>query len=1039
MIQRFILLAFALLLWSNALCAKPRTESQARLIAEQYTVQRFSRSELAQLRSSDVPLLTLVSSPAMGADMMSARSAKPEAAPMPMATAYYVYNVGSERGYVMVSGDDLLPEVIAYAEEGAFLVDAEQPEHIASFLAEVRATLRYLVEQGRSLVVPRTSQLRPEGVQPLLGDIRWGQAAPFNDLCPVKAEGKSVVGCVATAIAQIMRYHQWPVRGKGVCSYREYDGTQHRVDFSQYTYDWDMMPPMPGEDAPQPVRDALSLLSYHVGVVSRMQYSPNGSGTNSQYPKEGLYKYFKYKGNIELCARKNYQIAQWIDLIAQELNERRPIYYAGASRTVGHAFVCDGYDSRGYFHINFGWNGVADGYFLLYAISPDELGIGGGTSYDGFNDNQEVLIGIEPDRDGSSERTVGERISALSLSVSCQDNQTIQLQDASIELTSAMSYTTRFCLSITPTEEGAKSYYGDFGQEQTLEYHTYYLYAQRHLHEVPSVDLKKLGLPTRNASYIVTLTYEGMNGEKIPVRHCNGGYSEALVSFDASGKATSDIPSLEPRIALTDIIDPNLRGYNESSLTLCVDNLSKEEYFPTFTCYFEDMKGDYTSIASTSTLMKPEEQQQIPLEIAKLRLPAGTKGNIVLRGTYENIIGSLESYELRCKQRIEVLPSTTPIDKLATIKCLARRSFKGAIEYAPDTPVIPFEITNQSSQRRDKLLVEWTLLRGASDGVRAWDKGYKLIEGLEGNGKVQYDVVSSDWSEKIKTGGSFSLHIQLYDVIESGGQLYYGEREGVLYYPVVLVDQLSPAIDEDCYISLERDAGEDFIIPFEADIAVPDMIRFNKITLMGLSKANGVYSIYGVTAPGRTAIVGACTALEFHHKWRTTGIVEADFSHASKDLDRVSLCLSKLKGQAMTDMIQSLPDRSGRTRGTIALIDTSRPELEGNVCTADQVALAARRGWTVTDQEGKAYTAIDAPSERKTDSWTLYPMPADDQLTVVGLPAGSAVTLYTLQGERLYQTVTPASGLLQIDVAQLPSATYLLSTEMGSRRIVVSH
>ena len=144
-----------------------------------------------------------------------------------------------------------------------------------------------------------------------------------------------------------------------------------------------------------------------------------------------------------------------------------------------------------------------------------------------------------------------------------------------------------------------------------------------------------------------------------------------------------------------------------------------------------------------------------------------------------------------------------------------------------------------------------------------------------------------------------------------------------------------------------------------------------------------------------------------------------------------------IKGEAMTEMLQSLPDRSATTRGTIALIDTSRPPLEGNVCTAEPVKLAARRGWTVTDQSGNAYLAVDAPTSQ--EEWTLYPMPVRDQLTVVGLPAASPVTLYTLQGERLLQAVTPASGQLQLSLAHLPSGTYILTTLLGSQRVVVAH
>lgn len=1034
MTRRFLsLLVLGLVLSVSALWAKPRTEQQARLIAEQYTTERFSHSELAALRLSSAPLLTLVSAPAAGADELSVHHQTMAPAVQTVASAYYVYNIGSERGYVIISGDDLLPEVIAYADDGAFLPDEEQPEHIASFLAQVRAALHALVERGKPVEMPRTTQLRPEGVAPLLGDIQWGQGYPFNTLCPEKEGGRSVVGCVATALAQIIRYHQWPNQGEGVCFYTEEDGTNHRVDFSRYNYDWAHMPGQPDLEFPtQPVISALSTLCYHVGVISRMQYSSQGSGTNTQFPREGLQKYFKYKKSIRILSRMNYTIEDWMDIIATELNEGRPIYYAGASSTVGHAFVCDGYKQDGYFHINFGWDGIANGYFLLYAINPDVLGTGGGSSYDGYNNYQEIMVGIEPDRDGSSQPIGGETISAHYLEVSCEDNATIKLQNALLELTSALRYKTKFCLSITPTKEGAQTYYGAFGKEQELEMRGYYVYARNHLYKIPSVNLPDLGLPTRSASYVVTLAYEGDDGKMIPVQHSNGGVSELLVTFDAEGKASCELRSLEPQLALTDVINPDLRGYSKSSLTLGVDNLSKEEYNSTWTCYFEDMKGDLTPIGSFSALMTAQEQQQVPLEISKLPLPAGTKGNIILKGTYLNEVGFDSGYSLRSPQRLEVLPSTAPIDKSSSIKCLARRSMMGAIEYTPGMTSMDFEITNQGDKARSYLVLDWALLQLANGGTYLRSKGQNLFKDLEAHRSVQYSIDPSLWEPMIE-GQKYSLLVRLSDVIERDGQFYYGEREFQLILPIVTVEQLSPAIDEEHYVSLEKEC--EYLSVLSARIATPGMIRINGWWPSALSHKDGVFNIFGTVDTGRTAIIGAFTSLIFDDEMETKDVIEADFSHASPDLEHVSLCRSKIKGEAMTEMLQSLPDRSATTRGTIALIDTSRPDLEGNVCTAEQVKIAARRGWTVTDQSGNAYLAVDAPTPQ--EEWTLYPMPVRDQLTVVGLPTASPVTLYTLQGEQLLQAVTPASGQLQLSLAHLPSGTYILTTLLGSRRVVV--
>jgi len=529
----------------------------------------------------------------------------------------------------------------------------------------------------------------------------------------------------------------------------------------------------------------------------------------------------------------------------------------------------------------------------------------------------------------------------------------------------------------------------------------------------------------------VTLAYEGDDGKMIPVQHSNGGVSEVLVTFDAEGKASCELRSLEPQLALTDVIDPDLRGYSKSSLTLGIDNLGKEEYYSTWTCYFEDMKGDLTPIGSLSALMTAQEHQQVPLDISKLPLPAGTKGNIILKGTYLDEGGSDSGYSLRSPQRLEVLPSQRSISA-ATIKCLARRSMMGAIEYTPGMTSMDFEITNQGDQARSYLVLDWALLQLANGGTYLRSKGQNLFKDLEAHGSVQYSIDPSLWDSMIE-GQKYSLLVRLSDVIENDGQFYYGEREFQLILPIVTVDQLSPAIDEEHYVSLEKEC--EYLSVLSARIATPGMIRIYGWWPSALSHKDGVFNIFGTVDTGRTAIIGAFTSLIFDDEMETKDVIEADFSHASPDLEYVSLCRSKIRGEAMTEMLQSLPDRSATTRGTIALIDTSRPDLEGNVCTAEQVKIAAQRGWTVTDQSGNAYLAVDAPTPQ--EEWTLYPMPVRDQLTVVGLPTASPVTLYTLQGERLLQAVTPAGGQLQLSLAHLPSGTYILTTVLGSRRVVV--
>ncbi len=310
----------------------------------------------------------------------------------------YVFNIGSDEGFVVVAGDDNAVPVLGYADTGCF-----NPEDIPANMAEWLKLNEIYVEHCAQTGAPQIGITSRQGtvvVAPLLGDINWGQDYPFNEKCPTYTSGGTTkhyyVGCVATAATQIMKYHNYPQRGTGSKSYT-WNGTELTADFGSTVYDWNNMLPFYPETGATPSQtDAAATLAAHFGIAVEMDYLPEGSGALSMLVPGALRDYFGYDGATVMRKRAYYSSSEWLELIKGELDAGRPVYYGATSDTGigGHAFVCDGYDSEGYVHINWGWYGRSNGYFLVNHLNPSELGVGGGTG--GYNRDQEIITGIQP-------------------------------------------------------------------------------------------------------------------------------------------------------------------------------------------------------------------------------------------------------------------------------------------------------------------------------------------------------------------------------------------------------------------------------------------------------------------------------------------------------------------------------------------------------------------------------------------------------------------------------------------------------------------
>lgn len=241
-------------------------------------------------------------------------------------------------------------------------------------------------------------------VAPLL-TTQWDQDGYYNMFCPTVGNEPTYTGCIATAMAQVMKYWNHPRSGRGWKSHPFYGG--QRISFDSAIYRWHDMPArlssIPHTATAQD--SAVALLMFHCGVAVEMSYGTNVSGAmSSAYGGSGpcqenaLKQYFGYAQSLYSVSRSAVSEQEWLSVIRREIDEGRPVLHSGASSSTGHAFVCDGYDNASRLHINWGWSGSYDGYFANNAFNPSGGG-SGSNSENSYNQVQDILVGIRPEWD----------------------------------------------------------------------------------------------------------------------------------------------------------------------------------------------------------------------------------------------------------------------------------------------------------------------------------------------------------------------------------------------------------------------------------------------------------------------------------------------------------------------------------------------------------------------------------------------------------------------------------------------------------------
>ena len=313
--------------------------------------------------------------------------------------AVYIFDRPASSGYLIVSADDTATPLLGYADSGSF--DANNmPPQLEWWLSEYASQIDYASANGiKNTYAPIANK---KEIAPLV-KTKWNQGTPYNNLCPSVNNVKCPSGCVATAMAQVMKFWNYPDVGTGrVTATLPSGGTgEGFINLAQKPFDWNnMIDSYSGYDYTNEQGNAVATLMQAAGYAAKMNYAPGGSGALSINAAISLSKNFKYNPNIQYLQRLYFNASEWNEIVYNELAAGRPILYGGQSTSVGHEFVCDGYDGNGYFHFNWGWGGMSDGYFILDALNPNSVGTGGGAG-GGYNSRQDIIIGIQP----SSEET----------------------------------------------------------------------------------------------------------------------------------------------------------------------------------------------------------------------------------------------------------------------------------------------------------------------------------------------------------------------------------------------------------------------------------------------------------------------------------------------------------------------------------------------------------------------------------------------------------------------------------------------------------
>lgn len=290
---------------------------------------------------------------------------------------FYIFNAEGKKGFVIVSGDDRTEPILGYSDRGSLNPDSV-PDNVKGLLNYYEKVLT-AIANDKSYIRPaktRTGEERAK-VETLMAT-EWGQSFPYNIKCPIVNGQRSVTGCVATALAQVLNYNRWPKDYTSVVpAYTTYSKQIFMPQLEPTKFGW-------GSVGLQ----FLGTLMLYCGQAVQMNYGVDESGADTSIIPDVLKTVFGYNDGAQFVIRENYTDEEWDNMMYAEMAGGRPVIYSGFGEQYngasGHAFVIDGYDS-GRYHVNWGWDGDSNGLFLLTGLN-----VTGGS----YNESQGAVIGI---------------------------------------------------------------------------------------------------------------------------------------------------------------------------------------------------------------------------------------------------------------------------------------------------------------------------------------------------------------------------------------------------------------------------------------------------------------------------------------------------------------------------------------------------------------------------------------------------------------------------------------------------------------------
>lgn len=989
--------------------ARPITEAEARRLA----VQLFAKSYVLRSQMMQKESLTLVSAPERRGKVHQLRNGA-----FAETAYYYIYNRGNNQGFVIVSGDDKLSPYIGYADRGRFATE-NMPAHISAFLEACRARIDELsnrlflpsfgsdgsAHSGLYPTRPRTSE--PANVAPLLGSIRWNQGEPWNALTPSSGDRNMPVGCVATAYTQVMRYHKWPERGEGSFSYKEMRSErEHSVDYGETTYDWANMPENfdNGAEATQAQREALATLAYHAGVAVEMMYTPDGSGTYTPLVARALREHFRYDKGVSFKHRVNYTQVTWEQMLRRELIAARPVVYSGSGSGGGHAFVCDGYNAEGLFHINWGWGGLSDGYFNLNYLVPEDLGIGGGAG-GGFSIGQGAVVGIKPDRTGNSQMTDKAIPTTWSFELELKGGEKLRMERvyAFVGLEAALPYDGSITYAASKVGSGDTTYFPEFAYDIKLDK----LYYGNKMTQT-QLDL---GNKIHTGTWDFFLVYRETNdrGQTVwrPCAFTEGGkgYSRHTYSVTEgqNGSYTVDKDTNHPLTKLELVegsVTASFNAYERSFLTCELRNTGREEFAEPLLLFSRNSEGKRLQLVDIIPAIGAGETKRLRFDVDRCPYASGEIKLLLVYGSTE-----LDITDVQIQPSADIRPAYT---------ISPAREGDPLTATVEDGVLSSIRITNMgTSDISNRVYYHWILRKDNKEITSRWTQ----TSATRANAT---EIVTPNLKEELqRLGAQAGDELRLTAVFAEANSEGYLER----YIPLLETPELTvrctkktPVVGS-ISMTTDKNIGETISVGLEyygglfvkGVEGAPVSGEFSDFTLTAKDVAfEGDISFFACTNGGLTAIeLSECASLEY------------------------LVCFNnKIEGVAMTRLMHSLPNRTGKEKGFIAVYNMAG---DHNKCYKSDVAIARAKNWVVVQvafEDGKLrsylYEGLDDPEPQDGNVVTMTTQRAVGEQIVFAIEATSAITVqgikepvqadgephtYTLTS----QTVTIQGSLLSLD------------------------